>query len=244
MVCTIARILEETQQQSFAEADYQRLLSESSTPNKRRNLEILWQVLNEMRSKDAPDYNIAAVGRRSEELGGPKTQSIRNTNGVHFRELIEAFAKQNAASTKKTPIAQISQVDVAISRIPDLAVRTVLKMMVADCKRLKHENDMLRSAFKRLSVDTRSLGAPATQDAPTRDAEPIDMIPPRKAQPLDAPTARAFTRFLSDDWMEERGWRIEPDGSITDTTMDWLVAPPGFADALRDLLLDASKWRV
>lgn len=98
---------------------------------------------------------------------------------------------------------------------------------------------MLRSAFKRLSVDARTLGEPATQGAPARDAEPIDVIPPTKARPLEAPAAQAFTRFLSDDWMEERGWRIELDGSITDTTMDWPVAPPGFADALRDLLLDA-----
>jgi hypothetical protein len=234
-------MLEETPKPSFAETVYQRLLNESSTPNKRRNLEILWQVLNTMRSKDAPDYNIASVGRRSEEMGGPKTQSIRNTNGAHFRELIEAFAKQDGASIKKTPITQMSQVDVAISRIPDLAVRTVLKMTVADSKRLKHENDMLRSAFRRLSVDMRT---PETSVAPSPtivEAVSIDVILPAKSQPIEPSSAHAFERFLSDDWIEERGWRVELDGSITDTTMDWLVAPPGFADAIRGLLLNAGS---
>ena len=258
---------------------------------KRRNLEIVWQALTDLGGQKVPDYSIARVGAKVEELGGPKTQSLRNKDGLHFRQLIESFARSSGMPVKKAPIHSLSQAEIAIEQLANVGSRVVLKMILEENRRLKSENDQLRHAFKSLSVDqTKSKVAnKAAAETPNKSVreklmqldptfiqasetflgkEWLDehhfgveangsiiaqqegnllMAPPGFANGLrrlidagqinsvafDAASLRSFERFLSDDWIEERGWNLQCNGSIIDQTNGGvLVTPPGLANGL------------
>lgn len=193
---------------------------------KRRNLEIVWQALQALESEGVKEFTVARVGQRSDELGGPKAQSIRNKGGAHFRYLIERFAAGAGGAAKKVPLRQPSQVEMAIAQIPDLGVQVVIKMALEESRRLGIENNNLRNAYKALSI--RETPCDAT---PTETSAPFESSQHTTFNDL---MLDSFERFLSGEWMEERGLRLEPDGSIIDTTAGgMLVAPPGFGDGLQ-----------
>lgn len=224
---------------SRAEQVYKRLLESTENARTRNNLQILWAALEKMRLDEVPDYNAARVGKYSAELGGIRAQSIRNANGFRFRELIDAYANTVGKSRSKVPVRPPSNVDLALDKVTDIGVRTTLKMMLADRRRLLDENNRLRSAFKKLAVVTADLGkeeAPDSQQA-------SEVLPPIRArETVDDILLAAVEKFLSDDWLEKRAWIIEPDGSIVDNAIVGdLVAPPGFVDALRQLVLKQSR---
>lgn len=221
---------------NLADEVYKRLIDSTENSRTRKNLEILWAALEEMRLKDVPDYSIARVGKYSEQLGGIRTQSIRNVNGDRFRELIDAYASTVGKSRSKLPARAPSNVELAIDKVADNGARTALKMMVEDRRRLLDENNKLRHAFKKLSVETVNLGQVNSSDL----KQPEKLLPPlRSRETFDDIFRAAVKRFLSDDWLQERAWLIQPDGSIADNaTVGDLIAPPGFVDALRQLLHD------
>jgi hypothetical protein len=220
--------------ETHAEKVYRQLIRSTENARTRKNLEILWAALEKMRVDAVPDYNIARVGKYSKQLGGIQAQSIRNANGERFRDLIDAYAATVGKSRAKLPARAPSNVDLAIERITDNGSRTALKMMMEDRRRLLEENQKLRHAYKKLSVDTVNLGHVGASPAPEQGR--MVLTAPDRAT-VDELLLGAVQRFLSDDWQKERAWLIEPDGSITDTaTMGDLVAPPGFVDALRQLL--------
>jgi hypothetical protein len=221
-------------QHDGAEQVYRELLDRTRHQRAVKSLELLWATLHKMREDDVPDYSIARVGKYSEDTGGPRAQSIRNQNGAHFRELIDAFARTDGKSRQKSPAQPPSNVERAIDLIPDMAARVALKMMMEDRRRLQVETNELRTAFKRLSVATT---------VPDRKTDLIGQaaVTPINDQPnlgtLDATAIGAIERFLSPDWIDERLWSVEPDGSISDDAIGGdMIAPPGFVDALRDVV--------
>ncbi|WP_279379301.1 gamma-mobile-trio protein GmtX [Sphingosinicella humi] len=216
-----------------AEKCFARLL-EGSKGSRRSNLETLWKALSQLRDEGVTDFSISAVGKRSQDLGGVQEQSIRNKNGAVYRELIDAFAGERGKTQSKSAAPQGNQIDRLIDEITDLGVRTLFKMEREEARRLKSENDMLRLAFRRLSIDTSEQGA---RDAgPASIALKEDQVSKTQIGSVSIVDRRAVDTFLSSDWLEARGWRIDPDGSIYDETTNWLVAPAGFADVLRRML--------
>lgn len=124
----------------------------------------MWRALEELQAEGAPDFSISRVGSRSEKLGGPKTQSLRNEGGEDYRELISAFARDIGREMRPSALRPASQLDEAIGRIPDLAVRTLIRLKLEDAKRLKTENDTLRMAFRELSVDASGIKVDSDRD--------------------------------------------------------------------------------
>jgi hypothetical protein len=218
---------------SDAETLYNTLFAEASSPKRRNSLTILWQALTELQSEGAKDYSIARVGKKVEKLGGPRTQSLRNKDGADFRRLIEQFGSSQGYDGRTTPRAMETQVQRAIREIPDLGVQTILRMTLEENRRLKHEIDMLRSAYRELQVDPgREPGASSatdTEQIEVLDSATVSVRVPKKA-------IVSVEQFLSESWMEELGFRVEPDGSIVDmTSRGSLVAPSYFADALKSI---------
>lgn len=210
-----------------AEQVYEDLLAEAGHARSRKSLELLWAALLQMRADEVPDYSPARVGRYTDRMGGPKAQSIRNENGAKFQKLIDAFARTGGKSSRRTPAHPPTNIERAIEMIPDMAARVSLKMMLEDRRRLQVENNDLRSAFKRLSVATTA------PDEPRARVEVLGAAA-RPSLTLDTAAAGAINRFLSADWLEERLWTVEPDGSISDDAIGGdMIAPPGFVDALR-----------
>lgn len=216
----------EAQDGVFAEDILERFL-EMASERKRRSLRIVFDALITLRSQGATHYSVASVGKLSAKLGGPKEQSIRNTSGATFRELIGHFADAAGARQKAERLPNESQLEAAIRAIPDIGVRTLVNMKVQEGKRLKSENDRLRHAFHDLAVqserkDIAEIGA--------------GKLGERNAS-IPGYAVEAVRIFLSEQWLVERGLQVGPNGSIVDNAAGSdLIAPPGFVDALKALL--------
>jgi len=191
--------------------------------NKRKNLELLWQVLVGMWRDECRDYGLAEVGRRLARCGGPKTQSLRNEGGHDFRRLIEAFAVCAKANEPAGMAKGRSQLDLAVESLPDPAVRAMFRQIVAENKLYKSENDELRSAFKSISV-----------------RRPVDVAKPSSTtQVVTVPELTAMERDLlkrnlSPERFEENGWRNSNDGGVVDD-MGVTILSPGFMETVAKL---------
>ena len=215
---------------SEAVAIFERLTASAKTERKRQSLAVIWQVLLEIQTRGDRDYSISIVGRLSARSGGPRPQSIRNAGGAEFRELISSFAATNTA-VKRPKRNTESNLDIEVSKIQNLAVRHALTMMLEERRRLKHENDLLRNTFSRLSVDVRDSDAVSGATLQGKD----QIVESQRL--LTGANVDAFERFLSDDWLDARGLKVGLDGSVLQSwSGDALFAPPGFVDGLRAVL--------
>ena len=125
---------------------YEDLKRGASRVAKRRNLEILWDVLEEMRRANAHDFSLAEVGRRLEKAGGPKTQSLRNEGGKDFRNLIGAYAAAVGGSSQRIPRGERTQLDIALDAVADPGMRALFKQVVAENRLMKHQNGRSRTS--------------------------------------------------------------------------------------------------
>lgn len=189
--------------------------------SKKRNLDTLWAVLEEMRKEGQADYSLVAVGKRLEKAGGLKTQSLRNASGADFRRLIdlyrEAFAPEPASDGGAT------QLERALALISDAGMRTAIKAALAESKRLKVENDRLHGAMSGLLIPA----TPPTLALRSDIQEPEIRLPKRLRD--------ALSKGLSEGRLRERGLSVQEDGAIADMRGD-LLFPPGFATAIAEVL--------
>lgn len=195
--------------------------------SKRRNLDLLWQVLEGIRSEGGRDYCLAEVGRRLESCGGPRTQSLRNAQGAHFREVISAYAEAAGGSTRY--VAQDrSQVEAALELITDPSIRATLRMAIDEGKRLKVVNDNLHAAFKTLQLGASIMPAiTAAELRPAAAAATGDTLSPRLRS--------ALHKGVDPTRLAERGLSVLDDGSIHSDAGEALF-PPGFVTAVRAVL--------
>ena len=192
------------------------------------NIELLWRVLSTLHEAGATDFSIARVGRRFEEAGGPRTQSIRNKGGAEYRELIDAFVAAYGKQARRGAEKAGSPLEDAISLIPNAALQAAIRMVVAENKKFKHENDRLRYAFGKVTIDV-DVDADVERNA----TDGLEGIQER----LDPEFVRTLQLFVSDDWMSERGLRATSNGAVVLLgSDDLLIAPPGFVTALKRLV--------
>lgn len=197
---------------------------DTNRAGKRRNLEILWQVLNDIRASGKRDYSLAEVGRRSAALSGMQTQSLRNEQGKQFREIIHAYAAAVDGSTRYVA-KERSQVDAALDMISDPSARVVLRTAIHQAKKLKEENDNLRAAFTRLSIGSSNPSGGETQER----EQPLCI------QRLSARNLAALRKGISRTRLIERGLDVQPDGSIK-TDAGLVLFPPAFTLAINAII--------
>lgn len=194
------------------------------------NLEKLWQILNEIWEDGVRDYSIAEIGRRLEYIGGPKTQSLRNAQGAHFREIIQAFAKAAEGSTRYVAKNK-SNVERALDLISDPSIRGTIRFAIDDAKRLKVVNDNLHAAFKTLQLgQSLQNAASSTQEGPDTPAQSkasTNVLSPRHRIALD--------KGIKESRLAQQGLHIAEDGSIQNDRGD-KIFPPAFAFAIRAIL--------
>lgn len=207
---------------------YQAHRSAATKPTKAENLDKVWEVLNAIREDGDRDYSLAEVGRRLEKIGGPKTQSLRNSQGAHYREIITAYA--NAASGATRYVAKTkSNVEQALDLITDPSIRAVLRVALDDAKRLKVVNDNLHAAFKSLQV------GPSLSQEPSPECLPQTPELKPGTPELSPRMANALRKGIDTARLAQQGLHISEDGSIETEHGDKLF-PPTFVHAIRAVL--------
>lgn len=196
--------------------------------SKRKNLDLLWEVLEGLRKSGAEKFTLAEVGRALEKKGGPKVQSLRNSQGLDFRKIIDAYVGAVLAGKSE---ASATSMDRAIAMIPDSSLRSILRAGQSEMARLKNENDMLRRAFKSLSLP----GFPQNKEKTVSVAEEGISAETRGCTPLKPSHLKALKKGMDKERLSERGMAVREDGAVLDEHGIALF-PPGFADAIRAIL--------
>ncbi len=219
---------------------YQAHRDAATRPSKVRNLDKLWEVLEGIRNEGARDYSLAEIGRRLEVVGGPRTQSLRNAQGAHFREIITAYAHGADGSTRHVGTGK-SNVDQALDLITDPTIRATLRMAIEEGKRLKVVNDNLHAAFKNLRVGSSLGGAPSHPTDEPSTATSAALPPASTAMaPATVPTLpprlrAALAKGVDMTRLAQQGLIVGEDGSIQNDVGD-RVFPPAFVTAIRVIL--------
>lgn len=172
---------------------YQEKVKSAARESARHNLELLWEILEEMRREKKIDYSIAKVGERLKAAGGPTTQHIRNKQGESYRDIIIAFADcvggaRRFVSKDSSPLEQL------LVSIDDLGVRAQIRIHFDDARKLKVANDNLRSAFKNLQLGSSIPQPPQTGGAVLGNTDILPTAPPSTPLP-STPLPRLSPRF-------------------------------------------------
>jgi hypothetical protein len=210
---------------------YEAMIGETDNAKKHKNLEMLWSVLNKMQKNGAYDYSVAKVGAELEKLpGGMRTQSIHNAKGVYFKRLIQAFGTAAGGSLNKIAKDK-SQADRAIDLISDPGIRSVLRQSMERLKKLEHENNELRSAFKQLRIwNSDPILDPAQPKRTiTENSETLSPAQ-RQSAVISQRLVEALRKGIDKDRLAERGLVVHDNGSITMGKV--VLFPPGFVEAI------------
>jgi hypothetical protein len=205
-------------------------ISAKSNERKRRNVEALWKVLLDMHRRGVQVFTVAGVGKASQDSGGIHAQSIANAGGADYRQLISAFAEDVGGSIVHTTHRKSTPLEDAIESISNLDVKTRIRMILAKCGRLADENDRLREILRRsrTAPQEETPSGVATQ-AVARSISDTD----KTFIPSSALTGLA--KFVSDDWVDERRWRVDQNGTIHDEYGE-RVTPFGLVADIKNLL--------
>lgn len=201
--------------------------SAATKPTKAENLDKVWEVLNAIRDDGDRDYSLAEVGRRLEKIEGPKTQSLRNAQGAHYREVITAYASAVSGTTRYVAKNK-SNVEQALDLITDPSIRATIRVALDDAKRLKVVNDNLHAAFKSLQVG-------ATLQQVAAEAAPALPVPGLDVAQLTPRMANALRKSIDPTRLAQQGLRVGEDGSIENEHGDKLF-PPAFTHAVQFVL--------
>ena len=200
------------------------LISRSTNPRKRNNVERLWKALEHMRVIGSRDYSLANVGRTvmALQLKGPAEQTLRNNK--ELRALVLAYAADYGAKKRKG-----NPEDDLLTSIPDLNARAAVRLLQADNASWRRKNDILHNLIRQLHL---SNGAVANAIEP-----PVQGLAPalqaRGATNFSSIEIQSVRRF-TDTMEDEHGWRIdEASGAVMWETNGMNVAGPGFYHALR-----------
>lgn len=201
-------------------------LKQSAGTRTVRNLEKIHEVCRTIHQAGGKDYSVAAVGRRSQQIGGPSAGTLYTTAGKPFRVLIAGWSKHAGIDSGKAsePRAETDW----LRRIPDPADRALIGMMMAERNRLRHEVNLLK-AKAGIVVDRR----PVPSDVRPAGCDTMQILLPKSAL---VPTEReALAKVFSEKWLEEHGLKIGSHGSLLNER-DGELFPVGFVPGLRKLL--------
>ena len=120
--------------------------------NRKRNLELLWSVLESIRADGSRDFSIAEVGRRMESAGGMRTQSLRNIGAEDFRRIIAEYADAMRIKGTFQTAPGGDTAKRALELVEDPLAKAVLGGYVREAKRLREENNMLRLACRQVQL--------------------------------------------------------------------------------------------
>lgn len=232
--------------QVLLRSTFDALVAATGSARRRGNLENLRQALEHLRAHRSVDFGfvnvaatVAALG-----LGSPKAQTIRNSDGMDFRSLIEAY--RDAYGRKRVQPKGDEEARMAAT-IPDMRTRGWAEYMLAENRSLKRRLDLLKNAFTKIQpVSELVLSDGTSIDLSAAHARPSDRggaaaariaggTPSFAADEVRA--VAAFMRSVDDldcDFDDATGALIARRSGLE-------VAPPGFRQALLRIGGDGGK---
>ena len=180
------------------------------------------------------DYSIATIGRVSKADGGIGEVSIRNKTGGHFRLLIDAWATKANTNMKKPPVPHSRKNEIptdteVLLRLNDPVMRAVVGQIIAERKKLKAENRILKQNTE-VIVDMRpnkNIGAEQAHQG-IQVLSTLDSL----LLPSDI---EALKDAIDDNKMAQLGWTVSKYGAVKDE-YERPLFKTGFVLAIKKIL--------
>jgi hypothetical protein len=203
-------------------------LQRYATKRTRQSLELIHTLCKEQCEAGALDFSVATIGRLSAARGGPSTQAIRNATGEHYRALLKAWANHVDGAARKPAVRPEPGVaDDVLAMIADPSVRAVVGSFLAENRKLRAENTLLKSQAQ-VVIDRR----PSSASAPT--SQPSVQVLPAMSMllPLEVDALR---HAISEELFAKMGWSV--DAKTGRVSKDrHAIFRAGFATAIKKVL--------
>lgn len=213
----------------LAPEDVLAALQRDATKRTQQSLELIYALCKEQHEAGNLDFSVATIGRLSAARGGPSTQAIRNATGEHYRALLKAWANHVEGATRKPAVrAEPGVADDVLAMITDPSVRAVVGSFLAENRKLKAENTMLKS-HAQIVIDRRpspGISTPAAQSG-------VQVLPPLSTLlPLEVDALR---HAISEELLTKMGWTVDAKtGRVSKG--GHAIFRAGFATAIKKVL--------
>lgn len=176
-------------------------LQQDASTRTRQSLTLIHAICSEQHASGAKDFSVATIGKLCSGRGGPSPQAIRNVSGEHYRALLSAWASYADGVTRKPPArVEPGVADDVLDMIPDAAVRALVGSFLAENRKLKAENVLLKTQAT-FVIDRR----PASALSPSSTG--VQVIPPLTTlMPLEVDSLR---HAISDELLKNMGWSVD-----------------------------------
>lgn len=204
-------------------------LQQDASTRTRQSLTLIHTICGEQHASGSKDFSVATVGKMSSGRGGPSPQAIRNVSGEHYRALLSAWASYADGATRKPPARVESGVaDDVLDMIADAAVRALVGSFLAENRKLKAENMLLKMQAN-VVIDRRPVSALSGSPSSTV----VQVIPPLSIlMPLEVDALR---HAISDEQLKNMGWTVDAKtGRVSKG--GHAVFRAGFATAIKKVL--------
>ena len=131
-------------------------LYKSATSRKKKTLTLVHEVCRKQSESDVKDFSLGTIAGLMADKGGLSEQALRNKNAEPYRLLISRWAEYSNTTTKKPKKKAITTLnDEILSQISEPTVKALVGMIIAENKKLKNENNMLKNQTC-ITIDMRN----------------------------------------------------------------------------------------
>jgi len=205
-------------------------LSENVSTRKRRSIELLHNICKEQHMRGSKDFSIPTIVSLSNAIGGPSEQTIRNKSGSDYRAVLSCWAQYTNGFNKKIKVErQTSTGDEILNGITDPTIRALVGIILAENRKLKSENSLLKQKTS-ITIDMRS----STQQP--LSIEDTGLVP--QATKLFQSEITSLQYAISDEFLKHQGWVADAQGQVKEKGMQ--IYKPGYLTAIKKILFNYS----
>lgn len=194
---------------------YISLYEKAQTSRKKKNINIIYNILLDLYESSATNFSISNIGKLSKKNGGPITQTIRNKQGIDYQNLINFF-KDNITVTT---LERRDEVEHLSEYIEDPALKAHINIIMAENKSLRSELNILKNNMsKNFQLNYTHSNELANTNSDLLSTE-ID----------------AIKRFITDIEERKNSLYLTEIGSLKDENNE-LIGNVGFFEALKKII--------
>ncbi len=199
---------------------FQSIIDNTDSKKKKYNLKIVYDVLLHLYETGSTNFSIALIGKLSKKEGGPITQTIRNTQGKDYRDLIDFFVNNISISDKYKENSDYKLSDY----IDDPALKAHINIIISENKSLKNQLNILKNNMNKNYELNYDLKSNDIKNSLT-DTNNI----------LLSSEIESIIKFIKDIEDKRISIKLTDTRSLKDEN-NILVANPGFFDGLKKII--------
>ena len=181
-------------------------LCENASTRRRKTLALVHEACKKQSEAEVKDFSLGTIATLLADKGGLSEQSLRNKNAEPYRLLISKWAEYSNTTTKKPKKQATSTInDEILSQISEPTVKALVGMIIAENRKLKNENNLLKSQTC-ITIDMRN---PKNNSSANNGVVIVSAL-----DDLTETEIGALKDAISDKLFKERGWTTDEQGRV------------------------------